>query len=152
MKLTAVTLYIVFLIFITGLGVGGATEKQLLIKAALPMSALLILALRLLGPNKEQIGWAAFTGWLGMTYLQTGGPIEVLAFFVCVALGALGIFRSSYFLVVAWLGHIVWDFLPRELPENLHDLPLACTLFDGLIGLYLLWGSITKRWTPFFRT
>ncbi len=149
MKLTAVTVYIVFLVFVTGLGVSYATDNGILIKAAVPMALVLIIALRVLGPNKEQIGWAVFTGWLGMTYLQTGGPIEVLAFFACVTLGALGIFRSSYFLVVAWFGHIAWDYIPRELPEKLQDLPMGCTLFDGLIGLYLLWGTATKRWIPF---
>ena len=145
---TLVTLYIVFWIVLTGYGVGMAAHADSLVWAALPFAALLIVALRVAGPKSEQIGWAAFTGWLGMTYAHTGGPVEVGVFFVYVALGALGVFRSPWFLVVAWAGHIAWDFLPRALPSEYASLPLACMIFDGLIALYLGWNAWSGRWQP----
>ncbi len=121
----------------------------MLIPAAVPFAGILVVALRILGPDPEQIGWAAFTGWLGMTYLQVGGPIEVVAFFTFVTLGALGIFRSSWYLAGAWAVHIAWDFLPRQLPELMVDVPIACIGFDGLIALYLIWCTRANRWSPF---
>ncbi|MBP7689753.1 MAG: hypothetical protein KA765_17680, partial [Thermoflexales bacterium] len=57
-------------------------------------------------------------------------------------------FKSPYFLALAWLFHPVWDFVPRDLPPQLLDLPLACLLYDIPIGLYLLWGARRNRWTP----
>jgi hypothetical protein len=102
-----------------------------------------------MGAKAELVSWAAFTvGLLAGTYLTTGSPLEYLVFMVYIALAALGLFKSSYFLALAWLIHPVWDFVPRTLPANLHDLPLACALFDIPIGLYLLWGSWKKRWQP----
>ncbi len=61
----------------------------------------------------------------------------------------MGVFKSSYFLALVWLLHSVWDFVPRDLPILLKDLPNACILFDLPIGLYLLWGSRQKHWQPF---
>ena len=148
LKPTAITLFIVFLITATGVGVGIAAQRGILVAAALPLSAVIIVAFRLLGPNAEQMAWAALTAWLGMTYAHTGGPIETVVFFVYVALGALGVFRSSWFLAFAWLGHIGWDFLPHQLPPAYGDLPMACMLFDGLIGVYLVWFSRAGRWKP----
>jgi hypothetical protein len=87
-------------------------------------------------------------GVLGGTYLSTGKPIEYAIFFLYFVLTALGIFKSPYFLAAAWLFHPLWDFLPRTLPDKLHDLPVACALFDTPIGLYLAWGGWKKRWPP----
>ena len=150
MKNTALTVYIVFLIIAAGFGVGAATQAGVLIQAAVPFALALILIMRFMGVKPELIAWAAFTvGLLGGTYLQTGEPIEYIMFFVYILLSALGILKSPYFLALAWLFHPVWDFIPRDLPQQLHDLPLACALFDTPIGLYLFWGAWKKRWVPF---
>jgi len=144
---TLVTLYVVFWIVATGYAVGAAGHAGHLVPCAVPFAAVLIIALRVAGPTTEQIGWAAFTAWLGMTYAHTGGPLEVVVFFVYVAAAALGVFRSPWLLGIAWLAHIAWDFLPRELPGAYASLPRACALFDGPIALYLLACAKTGRWT-----
>jgi len=142
---TLITVYIVFCIVATGYGVGMAAHENALVAAALPFAAALIVALRLVGATAEQLGWAAFTGWLGMTYAHTGGPVEVGVFFVYTALGALGVFRSPWFLAIAWAIHIGWDFVPRELPSPYDRLPIACMLFDGPIAIYLAHCSWSGR-------
>ncbi len=150
MKNIILTLYIVFLIIAAGFGVGAATQAGVVIPAAVPFAFVLILIMYFMGVKPELISWAAFTvGLLGGTYLSTGNLMEYVMFFFYIVLSALGIFKSPYFLALAWLFHPIWDFVPRALPYRLHDLPLACVLFDIPIGLYLLWGSWKKRWLPF---
>lgn len=150
MKNTLLTLYIIFLVIAAGFGVGAATEAGVLIPAAVPFALILIALLYFLKPQAELLGWAALTvGLLAGTYLVTGEVIEYVIFIVYLILTMLGIFKSPYFLAFAWLFHPIWDFLPRELPGHMHDLPLACAFFDTPIGLYLLWGSWKKRWVPF---
>ncbi len=147
LKNIANTIYILFLIMLTGSAIGAAAKAGYLIPAAVPFSLVLILILRFMNPKLERIAWAAFTVWLGSTYVQLGNPIEYGLFFAYIALALLGVFKSPYFLAAAWLFHPVWDFIPRELPELYVDLPTACILFDIPIGLYLLWTSRIKRWT-----
>ncbi len=147
LKNIANTIYILFLIMLTGSAIGAAAKAGYLIPAAVPFALVLFLILRFMNPKLERIAWAAFTVWLGSTYVQLGNPIEYGLFFAYIALALLGVLKSPYFLVVAWLFHPVWDFIPRELPELYVDLPMACILFDIPIGLYLLWASRIKRWT-----
>lgn len=150
MKNTLLTLYIIFLVIATGFGVGAATDAGILIPASVPFALILIALLYYMGGKPELLAWAALTvGLLGGTYLQTGEPIEYGMYFIYMLLTALGIFKSPYFLALAWLFHPVWDFVPRTLPQHMHDLPLACAFFDTPIGLYLLWGSWKKRWISF---
>ena len=139
--------YILFLIMLTGSAIGAAAKAGYLIPAAVPFALVLILILRFMRPKFEHIVWAAFTVWLGSTYVQLGNPIEYGLFFAYIALALLGVLKSPYFLVVAWLFHPAWDFIPRELPELYVDLPMACILFDIPIGIYLLSASRIKRWT-----
>jgi len=145
MKTIASTVYILFLIILTGSAIGAAAKASYLIPAAVPFALVLILILRFMRPNLERIAWAAFTVWLGSTYIQLGNPIEYGLFFAYVALALLGVFKSPYFLAAAWLFHPIWDFIPRELPALYVDLPTACILFDIPIGLYLLWAARIKR-------
>jgi hypothetical protein len=49
---------------------------------------------------------------------------------------------------VGLAAHIGWDFVPRELPAHLHDLPIACMIYDGVLAIYGGWQSYTGRWTP----
>ncbi|MBI5965296.1 MAG: hypothetical protein HY863_17610 [Chloroflexi bacterium] len=126
-KNIAVAIYILFLIVFTGSVIGAATRADYLIPAAVPFSLVLILILRFMNPKYERIAWAAFTVWLGSTYVQLGNPMEYGLFFAYIMLALLGVFKSPYYLAIAWLFHPVWDFIPRELPELYMDLPVACT-------------------------
>lgn len=150
MKNTAITLFITVLLVASAFGVGAATQAGALIPAAIPFALALIFVIRLLGPKPELIAWAVFTtGLLAGTYLSTGGTLEYVIFVVYAVLSILGVFKSPYFLALAWLFHPIWDFVPRTLPTAMHDLPMACAFFDTPIGLYLLWGAWKKRWTVF---
>lgn len=150
MKNSLLTVFIVFLILAASFGVGAATQAGTLIQAAVPFAIALIVIMHFMGPKAELIAWSAFTvGLLGSTYLQTGETVEYAMFFVYILLSVLGLFKSPYFLALAWLFHPVWDFVPRDLPPLQTDLPLACALFDTPIGLYLLWGAWKKHWDPF---
>lgn len=76
-----------------------------------------------------------------------GDHAEVMIFGALVAIAVAGYYRSPWLLVFAWFFHIGWDFFPRELPELLSDLPTACMIFDGLIGVYLGWMVRSQRMT-----
>jgi len=149
LRLTMTTVGIVVLLIFLGFAVSAAASAKVLIAAALPFSMILILILRVLGPRPELIAWSALTVWLGSTYLQTGSPLEIVVLCVYMALAAFGLFRSPYLLAFAWLFHPIWDFLPRELPTLMLDLPMACILFDIPIGLYLIWATRARRLTVF---
>ena len=126
-------------------------EQGFLIAAAAPLAIIPILSLGFLRPKEELIGWSVLTLWLSLTYLATEIDMsltrEVTAFAVIVVLAVLGYLRSSWILAAVWFLHIAWDFIPRELPDYLTDLPLACIIFDGLIGLYIAWRSYNGRWS-----
>jgi hypothetical protein len=152
LRRVAVAVYVLFLIHTAGLGIDLAAQQRLLVPYAFPAGIVLILAVRVLGRKAELAGWAAFTVWLGSTYLLSAdsiAPVEVIAFLAYLSLGLPGAFRSPYFLALAWLLHPAWDFFPRVLPDVLHDLPAACILFDVPIGLYLLWFARRGRWDVF---
>lgn len=148
-KNTLKTEYIVLLHILAGFAIGMAAQSMILIPSAIPFAVVLILLLRFLDEKAELLSWAGFTIWLGSTYLTIGTTSEYILFFVYIGLAALGIFKSPYFLAIAWLLHPLWDFMPRELPQILVDLPIACILFDVPIGLYILWGAKKKRWKTF---
>lgn len=148
-KRFAIAFYILLLLYLAGFGIGSAAREEMLIPVALPFAVILVLAVRFLGEKAELAGWAVFTVWLGSTYLQTGKTIETIIFFVYIGIALLGAFQSPYFLAFAWLFHPVWDFIPRELPDLLKDLPTACIMFDIPIGLYILWFTRKNRWNPF---
>jgi hypothetical protein len=135
------TLYVVLLVVLAGYGVGAAAHGGMLVAAALPFAAVVILALAFLPARASTLAWAAFTLWLGSTYLQTGAAAEYVALAVYALLAALGVFVSPLYLALAWLLHPVWDFLPRELPPQMQDLPRACLIFDLPIGAWLAWSG-----------
>jgi hypothetical protein len=124
-----------------------ATNERVLITFALPFAAVLIITTRLLGPRPELIAWSILTIWLGNTYLATGTTwLEVAALVVYATAAIVGGWRQPYLLAAAWLAHPLWDFVPRDLPDLLKDLPVACLLFDIPIGLYLLVSVRRGRW------
>ncbi len=133
-----VTVWIVILVMLTSRFVGLAASNHWLLWAAPILPLFPILGLYWLKPKAELAGWAIFTIWLGSTYAMGGDQTELIVFGVIIALAIGGLFKP-WLMVVAWFGHIIWDFFPRELPELLLDLPMACMIFDGLIGAYLIW-------------
>lgn len=143
------TIYVVLLLILAGFGVAAAANAGILISVAVPFAAVLILGLRMMGAKPELIAWAAFTVWLGSTYLQTSQPVEYLVLLIYILAAILGLFKSPYFLAAAWLIHPGWDFVQRVLPPQLVDLPKACVLFDLPIGIYLVWGTLVGRLQPF---
>jgi hypothetical protein len=131
------TIYAIGVIVITTILVTLATNAEKLIPFAFPFAFVVIGLAQLRGARVELIVWGLLTIWLGSTYLQTGEAFEWFAFAAFVALAVLGAWKSPYLLALAWLLHPLWDFVPRELPDNLQDLPVACILFDIPIGIYL---------------
>ncbi len=138
-------LWIVALVVVTSLGVRFAAEQHLLIEAAAFVAIAPVAGLFFLPARSELAGWAVFTVWLGSTYAGLGG-VELAVFGVIVALAIAGFFFSPWALVLAWFGHIAWDFVPRELPPLMTDLPHACIIFDGLIGGFIAWRIVSGRW------
>ena len=65
LKNIASTIYILFLIMLTGSAIGAAAKSGYLIAAAVPFSLVLIVILRFMNPKLERIAWAAFTVWQG---------------------------------------------------------------------------------------
>jgi hypothetical protein len=141
---------IVFGLIATALAVNAGGAADVLEIGALPGAALLIVFYRLLGPRAEHSAWATFMVFLGVTYLspEVGGsfPMELGAFVVLTGLAAAGWFVSPWFIALGFALHIPWDFLPRELPDFIRGLPVACLLFDGLVAVYIGWQARSGRW------
>ncbi len=126
-----------------------AIRAGALIPAAIPVAMIPLVGLYFLRPDEELAGWVLFTVALGGTYLDGGAPFEAAGAVGIAILAGLGAWRWPWILAATWYGHILWDFVPRELPERLLDVPTACILFDGLIGTYLAWGMVRRRWRSF---
>ncbi|MBX3015085.1 MAG: hypothetical protein KF832_26430 [Caldilineaceae bacterium] len=139
------------LLFISA-GVSAAGRADLLTVVALPMALLLMMVWRLLGPRAELVAWTLLVLWLGLTYVNPADaatlPRELAVAASYALLAALGLFVSPWFLAVGLVAHIGWDFVPRELPTHLHDLPTACLIYDGVLAIYGGWQTYTGRWTP----
>lgn len=150
----AMGVWILLLLWLARYTVGLATQMRMLVWASLPLTLIPIIGLSILPAMAERVGWVLFTVWLGSTYAALGTPAELSVFALIALLGVLGYFLSPWFFVAAWFGHIVWDFFPRALPELFADLPMACMLFDGSIGLYLIWRILrgSLRPTPVLAT
>lgn len=138
-----VSAYIVALVFVTSFSVQVGAEAGLLIWGAPVLVWIPILGLHFLPPNQRRAGWSLFTVWLGSTYATAATTNEILVFVLITALAVAAYYRSTWLFAVAWFGHILWDFFPRELPALLTDLPIACMIFDGIIGIYLCWTTWT---------
>lgn len=149
LKNTLVAQYIVIVHVVVTMAIAYATQQNGLIPAAFPFALTLILMLFFMPEKAELIAWSTLTLWLGSTYSSTGATAEIILFLGYGILAVLGLFKSPMFLAIAWLFHPLWDMLPRELPDHLLDLPMACLLFDTPIGIYLLWGTLKRRWSVF---
>ena len=139
LRLIGVLLYVLALVVGASALVGFSAKHGFLIYAAFPLALIPILGLHYLRSNERLAGWSVFTVWLGSTYAMGGDPAEVMVYGAIVAFAVAGYYRSPWLLVAPWFFHIAWDFMPRELPSQLTDLPTACLIFDGIIGSYLAW-------------
>ena len=118
--------------------IGLGTQLGILIPAAFPLGVLLVLLFYWLPARVQLIGWAVATVWLlSSVYLGTS-DIEYVALVVVVVASIAGVFWSPWFIAGIWMIHPLWDLVPRELPEHQHDLPLACLIYDLVIGVYLI--------------
>lgn len=118
--------------------IGLATQLGILLPAALPFGVLLVILFYWLPARVQLIGWAVATVWLlSGVYLGTS-DIEYVALVVVVVAAIAGVFWSPWFIAGIWMIHPLWDLLPRELPDHQHDLPLACLIYDLVIGVYLI--------------
>ncbi|MEQ1499212.1 MAG: hypothetical protein ABL914_11165 [Novosphingobium sp.] len=140
-----VTVWIIMVVIASALLAQFSATKGTLILTAAPLALVPILGLHFLRDNEARAGWVAVTLWLGLTYAGSGEPVELAVCAAIFAIGLAGYFRSAWSFPIAWFGHIAWDFAPRTLPAILADLPTACIIFDGIIGLYLI-AMARKRW------
>ena len=76
---------------------------------------------------------------------MTGDFVEYVVFAVVVIVTIWGVFKSPWFLAGLWFAHPLWDLIPRSLPLHLHDLPIACLIYDLVVASYLVWAIRTKR-------
>jgi hypothetical protein len=118
--------------------IGIATQLGILIPAAFPLGVLLVLLFYWLPARVQLIGWAVATVWLLSSVYLGASDLEYVALIVVVVAAIAGVFWSPWFLAGIWIIHPLWDLVPRDLPEHQHDLPLACLIYDLVIGIYLI--------------
>lgn len=118
--------------------IGLATQLGILIPAAFPLGVLLVVLFYWLPARVQLIGWAVATVWLLSSVYLGSSDLEYVALIVVVIAAIAGVFWSPWFLAGIWMIHPLWDLVPRDLPEHQHDLPLACLIYDLVIGVYLI--------------
>ena len=137
------TILYVLYIAIATLGVsyviGFATSNDVLLWAALPLGIVIVALFFWLPPRVQLVGWAVATGWLLSSVYLGSSDYEVVALVVVMLAAIAGVVWSPWFLAAIWFLHPVWDLIPRDLPDHMHDLPLACLIYDLVIALYLAW-------------
>lgn len=131
-------------------------EAGLLVPLALPGALVVIAIWRTLGPRAELVAWAVFLAALGTIYLDPAvaspHPVrETAVAATALILAGLALAVSPWFIAVGLTGHVLWDFVPRELTAGFTDLPLSCLVFDGTVAAYAGWQAYTDRWTPLRR-
>ena len=118
--------------------IGLATSADALLVGAIPLGILLVLAYGWMNPKAQLISWSVATGWLlSSVYLGTSN-LEYGALLIVILAAIAGVVWSPWFLAGIWLVHPIWDLIPRDLPDQQHDLPLACLIYDLVIGVYLI--------------
>jgi hypothetical protein len=152
LRMGAKVLFILLTLALISTVVSRAGHAGLLTMIAVPLALALIGVWRFLGPQAELVAWTLFVLWLGLTYVNPAYPAtlprELTVAAIYVLLAALGLWVSPWFLAVGLVAHIGWDFVPRELPAHLHELPVACMIYDGVLACYGGWQAYTRRWTP----
>ena len=152
LRVGAKAIFILLTLVLISTAVSRAGHAGVLTIIAVPLALALIVLWRWLGPRAEMVAWAVFVLWLGLTYVNPAYPAtlprELTVAAIYALLAALGLWVSPWFLAVGLAAHIGWDFVPRELPAHLHDLPIACMIYDGVLAIYGGWQTYTGRWTP----
>lgn len=67
---------------------------------------------------------------------------EIIAGSIFIILAILGIWESTYFLVIAYIGHGFWDIIhkPKLVDTNVQKwYPKFCMFYDWVIGLWLIY-------------
>ena len=130
----------------TSFVVGWLSATGRLIPGAAPLGVGLVLALAWLSPRWQAGGWAFLTVWLlPLVYAVTKQPVEYIALAVVLGGTLLALWRSPWFLVGVWFFHPAWDLIPRTLPAQMHDLPVACIIYDLIVACYLAWAVSRGR-------
>jgi hypothetical protein len=93
-RLIVVAIYMVALVWVTGMAVGMAAQRGYLIAVAVPLPLIPILGLSILRRTEQRAGWVLFTIWLGSTYAATGVPSELAVFGVISLLGIAAFWSS----------------------------------------------------------
>jgi len=152
LRIGAKAIFILVTLALISTVVSRAGHAGILTMIAIPLALALIVVWRWLGPQAELVAWTLFVLWLGLTYVNPAYPAtlprELTVAAIYALLAALGLFVSPWFLAVGLAAHIGWDFVPRDLPAHLHDLPTACMLYDGVLALYGGWQTYMRRWQP----
>jgi hypothetical protein len=140
-KLDVKTIFYVLYIGVITLGasyaIGFATKYNVLLWAALPLGAVIVALFLWLPPRVQLVGWAVATAWLLSSVYLGSSDIELVALVVVMVAAIAGVVWSPWFLAAIWFLHPVWDLIPRDLPDQMHDLPLACLIYDLVIAIYL---------------
>ena len=124
--------------------IGLATQLGLLLPAAFPLGLLLVGLFFWLPARSQLIAWAVATVWLLSSVYLGASDIEYAVLIVVVIAAIAGVFWSPWFIAGIWVIHPLWDLIPRDLPDIQHDLPLACLIYDLVIGVYLIARIRTK--------
>jgi hypothetical protein len=119
--------------------IGFATQVDLLLWLALPLGVAIVGVFSWLPPKTQLVGWAVATGWLLSSVYLGSSDYELVALVVIMLFAIAGVLWSPWFLAAIWFLHPIWDLIPRDLPDHMHDLPLACLIYDLVIALYLGW-------------
>jgi hypothetical protein len=139
-------MYCVVVAVLTSLVVDWLARAGNLIVGVVPLAIVLVIAFAWLDPKWQTGAWAGAGFWLlSLVYVVTGDFVEYIVFAVVVIVTILGVYKSPWFLVGLWFAHPLWDLMPRSLPPHLHDLPMACLIYDLIVAFYLVWAIRTKR-------
>ncbi len=122
-----------------------AADRGLLLSVAAPLGLVVVLGLWWLPAQAQRVAWVVVTGWMGMTYAHSGVWYEIVVFLVIVVLAMLGATRSSWWFVIAWAAHLLWNAWPRAVAHH-HSAtmghlglePAASAIYDAVIVVALV--------------
>ena len=140
-----VVIYLVLVLLVLQWLTATAFDYDVAVFAAPVIAAVAIGALVWLGPREEMWGWFLLVVWVGARYGDAQLVQEQLAFLAFAMIGFLGLLFTPWLIAAAWLVHIGWNFMPRELSTYLADLPTFSLIIDVIISAWLGW----RIWSAF---
>lgn len=132
-------LYVALATLSVSYAIGSATQYDVLLWMALPLGIAIVAVFFWLPPKTQLVSWAVATGWLLSSVYLGSSDYELVALVVIMLFAIAGVLWSPWFLAAIWFLHPIWDLVPRDLPDHMHDLPLACLIYDLVIAVYLAW-------------